>query len=324
MTTVAIGTETDGSVVCPASINGIVGIKPTLGLISRSGIIPIAQSQDTAGPMARTVTDAVILLSAMVGEDKRDTITSQAKSKGLPDYTKSLDINGLKGAKIGVVRNYFGRNSKVDALMEEQISLIKKDGATVVDVNLPTLREFGDAEFEVLLYEFKAGLNKYLAERGGKLKTLQDLIEFNQANKDKEMQYFGQDILINAQQKGDLESREYRLALLQSKVLTQDKGIDAIMDKEKLDALIAPSNAPAWMIDLINGDNPTNYVSSSSMPAVSGYPNITVPCGFISELPIGISFFGNAFSEPTLIKLAFAFEQATKARRKPKFLPTYS
>ncbi len=324
LTAVAIGTETDGSVVCPSSINGIVGIKPTLGLVSRSGIIPIAASQDTAGPMARTVTDAAILLGVMVGEDKRDTITSYAKLKGLDDYTKSLDVNGLKGAKIGVIRNYFGRNSKVDELMNENIKVLKKAEAVVVDVELPTLRQFGDAEFEVLLYEFKAGLNKYLAERGGKYKTLQDLIEFNQANKDKEMPYFGQDIFIKAQQKGDLEEREYRLALLQSKVLTQEKGIDAVMDKEKLDALIAPSNAQSWMIDLINGDSPTNYVSSSSMPAVSGYPNITVPAGFISEMPIGISFFGKAFTEEKLIKLAYAFEQTTKARRKPRLLATYS
>lgn len=323
LTAVAIGTETDGSVVCPSSINGIVGIKPTLGLVSRSGIIPIAASQDTAGPMARTVTDAAILLTALVGEDKRDTITSQARTKASADYTRSLDKNGLKGAKIGIVRQYFGRNAKVDELMEENISLFKKEGATVIDVNLPTLREFGDAEFEVLLYEFKAGLNKYLAERGGKYKTLQDLIEFNEANKDKEMPYFGQDIFIKAQLKGDLEDRAYRLALLQSKVLTQDKGIDAVMDKEKLDALVAPSNAQSWMIDLINGDSPTNYVSSSSMPAVSGYPNVTVPAGFISEMPIGISFFGKAFTEEKLLKIAFAFEQATKARKKPKFLSTY-
>lgn len=324
LTSVAVGTETDGSVVCPSSINGVVGIKPTLGLVSRSGIIPIAASQDTAGPMARTVTDAAILLGVMVGEDKRDTITSQAKTKGLADYTKGLSSAALKGSRIGVIRQYFGKNAKVDEVMEQSIRSMKGLGASFVDVTLPTLREFGDAEFEVLLFEFKAGLNKYLAERGGKHKTLQDLIEFNEANKEKEMPYFGQDIFIKAQQKGDLEDRQYRLALLQSKVLTQDKGIDAIMDKDKLDALIAPSNAQAWMIDLINGDSPTNYVSSSSMPAVSGYPNITVPAGFISEMPIGISFWGKAFTEEKLIKLAYSFEQLTKARQKPKFIPTYT
>lgn len=323
LTALAVGTETDGSVVCPSSINGIVGIKPTLGLVSRSGIIPIAHSQDTAGPMARSVADAAILLTVMTGEDKKDTITSQAKTKGAADYTKFLDKDGLKGARLGVVKQYFGRNEKLDELMEANIAILKNLGAEVLRVDFPTLRQFGDAEYEVLLYEFKADLNKYLSERGGKYKTLADLIEFNNKNKEEEMPYFGQDIFIKAQDKADLEDRAYRLALLQSKVLSQDKGIDAVINKDKLDALVAPSNAQAWMIDLINGDSPTNYVSSSSPAAVAGYPNITVPSGFLSEMPIGISFFGKAFSEPTLIKFAYAFEQATKARRKPKLLPTY-
>ncbi len=319
---VAIGTETDGSIVCPASINGIVGIKPTLGLVSRSGIIPIAHSQDTAGPMTRTVTDAAILLSLIVGTDKNDSITSQA-SKGETDYTKFLIKDGLKGKRIGVVRQFFGRNERVDRVLETNIQVLKDGGAEVLDVQFPTLRQFGDAETDVLLYEFKADLNKYLAGRGGKMKNLADLIKFNEDNKDKEMPYFGQDTFIKAEEKGDLETRAYRLALLQSKVLTQDQGIDAVMDKNKLDAILAPSNSPVWMIDLVNGDSPANYVGSSSLAAVSGYPNITVPAGFISELPIGISFFGRAFSEPKLIEIAFAFEQITKARRLPKFLPTY-
>lgn len=323
LTALAIGTETDGSVVCPSSINGVVGIKPTLGLVSRSGIIPIAHSQDTAGPMARTVSDAVILLNAMVGDDKNDSITSQSKTKGTDDYTKFLDKDGLKGARLGVIRQYFGRNEKLDELMEANLKILKDKGAEVFDVQFPTLRQFGDAEFDVLLYEFKADLNKYLSERGGKYKSLADLIEFNKQNKEKEMPYFGQDIFIKAQEKADLDDRAYRLALLQSKVLSQDKGIDSVLEKDKLDALVAPSNAQAWMIDLINGDSPTNYVSSSSPAAVAGYPNITVPSGFLSEMPIGISFFGKAFSEPVLIKFAYAFEQATKARRKPKFLPTF-
>jgi amidase len=321
---VGIGTETDGSVVCPSSVCGIVGLKPTLGLISRAGIIPIAHSQDTAGPMTRTVTDAAILLSVLTAVDKRDSATAQNAKKAEKDYTKFLQKDGLKGAKIGVARQYFGRNDRVDKMLETQIQVLKDGGATVIDVNFPTLREFGDAEYEVLLYEFKADLNKYLAERNSPYKTLKDLIEFNEKNKEKELPYFGQEIFVQAEAKGDLEDRSYRLALLQSKVLTQDKGIDAVMDKDKLDAVFAPSNAPTWMIDLVNGDCGSGYVSSSSLAAVSGYPNITVPADFINELPVGVSFFGRAYSEPILLKIAYSFEQATKARRKPKFLPTYS
>ena len=319
---VAVGTETDGSILCPAAINGIVGIKPTLGLVSRSGIIPIAHSQDTAGPMTRSVSDAAILLGIMIGADKTDSITSQA-AKAEKDYTRFLQKDGLKAARIGVARQYFGRNARLDEILEANLKVLKENGAELIDVNFPTLREFGDAEFEVLLFEFKADLNKYLQNRGGKYKTLKDLIEFNEQNKDREMPYFGQEIFIKAEAKADLEDRAYRLALLQSKVLTQDKGIDAVMNKDKLDAIIAPSNSQSWMIDLINGDCGSGYVSSSSIAAVSGYPNITVPMGFLNELPIGLSFFGRAFSEGVLIKLAYAFEQATKARRKPKFLQTY-
>lgn len=321
---VAVGTETDGSVVCPSSINGIVGIKPTLGLVSRSGIIPIAHSQDTAGAMARTVTDAVILLNAMVGNDKKDSITSQFSSKGEKDYTKFLDKNGLKGAKIGVIRQYFGKNARLDELMEANLKKMEKEGAKLTDVEFPDLRNFGDAEFEVLLYEFKADLNEYLKNRGGKYNTLEKLIEFNKQNADKEMPYFAQEIFEQAQEKKDLEDRAYRLALLKSKVLSQDKGIDLVLDKDKLDAVVAPSNAQSWMIDLINGDSPANYVGSSALAAVSGYANITVPSGFLNEMPIGISFIGRAFSEPTLIKIAYGWEQATNARRKPKYLETYN
>jgi len=318
----AVGTETDGSIVCPASVNGVVGIKPTLGLVSRSGIIPIAHSQDTAGPMTRTVTDAAILLAAMTGFDSTDSITVNA-SKAPVDYTKSLRKDGLKGKRIGVAKQYFGRNQRLDELMETSLKVLKDGGAELIDVQFPTLRQFGDAEGEVLHYEFKDGLNKYLAERGGPIKSLADLIRFNEENAAKEMPYFGQDIFTTAQEKGDLESRAYRLALLQSKVLTQDQGIDAVINKHKLDAISAPSNAPVWLIDLVSGDNPTSYVSSSSLAAVAGYPNITVPAGFIRELPIGISFFGQAFTEAKLIEIAYSFEQITNARRKPKFLETY-
>lgn len=319
---IGIGTETDGSIVCPSSINGIVGIKPTLGLVSRSGIIPIAHSQDTAGPMCRTVADAAAVLSAVVGTDPTDAITSQA-SKGAADYTKFLNKDGLKGKRIGVMRQYFGTNERLDHLMESQIEILKNGGATVVDVTIADFGKFGDAEFEVLLYEFKADLNKYLANRGGPMKSLADLINFNEANADKEMRYFGQDIFAKAEAKGDLETRAYRLALLQSKVLTQDQGIDVVMDNDKLDAIVAPSNSPSWLIDLISGDSPTQYVGSSSYPAVSGYPNITVPAGFIADLPIGISFMGKAFTEPKLIEIAYSYEQMTIARKKPGFLETY-
>ncbi len=321
---VGIGTETDGSILCPSSICGLVGLKPTLGLISRSGIIPISHSQDTAGPMTRTVSDAAIVLSALTAVDRRDSATAQNAKKAEKDYTEFLQRDGLKGARIGVARQYFGKNDRVDKLLENQLQVLKDGGATLIDVNFPTLQTFGDPEFEVLLYEFKADLNKYLAERNSPYKTLKDLIEFNEINKAKEMPYFGQELFIQAEEKGDLETREYRLALLQSKVLTQDKGIDAVMDKDKLDAVFAPSNAPTWMIDLVNGDCGSGYVGSSSLAAVAGYPNITVPAGFINELPIGVSFFGRAYSEPVLIKIAYSFEQTTKARRKPKFLPTYS
>ncbi|MCS6875054.1 MAG: amidase [Pyrinomonadaceae bacterium] len=318
----SIGTETDGSIVCPSSVNGIVGLKPTVGLVSRSGIIPIAHSQDTAGPMTRSVADAAIILTVIAGFDERDRATSQA-NKMAQDYTKFLKKDGLRGKRIGIARQYFGRNSRVDKLMEEQIQVLKSAGAEVVDINFPGFGKFGEAEFEVLLYEFKHYIERYLQERGGKHRTLADLIKFNEENKEKEMPYFGQDIFLKAEAKGSLEDRAYRLSLLQSKVMTQDRGIDSVVQQYKIDAIMAPSNAPVWLIDLINGDSPTNYISSSSIPAVAGYPNITVPAGFINELPIGVSFFGPAFSEPVLIEIAYAFEQITKARRKPKFLTTY-
>ncbi len=318
---IAIGTETDGSIICPATTCGIVGIKPTLGLVSRSGIIPIAHSQDTAGPMARTVTDAAIMLGILVGTDANDSITSQS-SKGEKDYTRFLEKDGLKGTKIGVARQFFGRNAQIDKVIEPHLQVLKDGGATLVDIELPTLRQFGDAEFEVLLYEFKEDLNKYLAGRGGKYKTLADLIKFNEENRAQEMPYFAQEIFEMAEKKGDLNSREYRLALQKSKVLTQEQGIDAVMKKHEIGAIVAPSGGLAWMTDLVNGD--CGVFESGSMAAVAGYPIVTVPAGFVQGLPAGISFFGRAFSEPVLIKIAYAFEQLTKARRTPKFLPTYT
>jgi amidase len=318
---VGVGTETDGSVVCPSSTNGLVGIKPTVGLISRSGIIPISHSQDTSGPMARTVTDAAILLSAMTGIDERDPATLASKGHVEADYTKFLDANGLRGARIGVARGSFGFSDAVDKLMKDAIDVLKASGATVVDpANLETQGKFDASEFEVLLFEFKADLNAYLANLAPNVtsRTLADLIKFNEEHRDQEMPYFGQELFEQAQKKGSLASADYKKARETSKRLAGAEGIDATLKKHKLDAIIAPTGGPAWTTDLINGDHYTGGYSSAS--AIAGYPHITVPAGFVRELPIGLSFFASAWSEPLLIKFAYAFEQATKARRAPKFL----
>jgi len=316
-----IGTETDGSVVCPSSANSLVGIKPTLGLISRTGIIPIAHSQDTAGPMARTVADAATLLSALTGIDSQDDATRSSLGKSQPDYKSFLDKDGLRGARIGVVRKNFGFNDHVDKQMESLIGEIKKLGATVIDpVEIPTAGKFDDSEFEVLLYEFKADLNKYLAGLGPKapVRSLKEIIEFNEKNRDREMPYFGQDLFIKSQEKGPLTDRKYLQALRKNHLLSRTQGIDFTIRKHRLDALIAPTGGPAWPTDWINGDHFTGGYSSAS--AVAGYPHITVPAGYVFGLPFGISFFGTAWSEPKLIKFAFAFEQATNVRRQPEFL----
>jgi amidase len=309
----AVGTETDGSVICPSSINGIVGIKPTVGLVGSSGIIPISHTQDTAGPMARTVRDAAILLGAMTTEgDKAHT-----------DYTGFLAPDGLKGARIGIGRQFFGFLNQVDERMEEAISALSRAGAVIVDpADMETRGQFDDAEFEVLLYEFKDGLNRYLQSLGPStsIRSLKALIEFNSRNADREMPYFGQEILEMAEAKGDLKSREYLEALETCRTLSREKGIDAVMDKLNLDAILAPSNGPAWMTDHINGDH---YGGGSSSPAaVSGYPNITVPAGQVGGLPVGVSFFGRAWSEPVLLRIAYGFEQATGHRMAPRLLPT--
>ncbi|HMG73537.1 MAG TPA: amidase [Pyrinomonadaceae bacterium] len=320
---IGIGTETDGSVVCPANANSLVGIKPTLGLISRAGIIPIAHSQDTAGPMCRTVTDATILLGALTGIDSRDDATKASGGKSFADYAKFLDANGLKGARIGVHRKGFGFNDAVDKLMTDCIDIMKRRGATIIDpADIPTQGKFDDSELEVLLYEFKADLNSYLTSLGPRapVKSLKEIIDFNEQYRDREMPYFGQDLFIKAQAKGPLTDKAYRTALAKDQRMSRKEGIDFVMDKNKLDALIAPTGGPAWTTDWVNGDHFTGGYSTAS--AVAGYPHITVPAGYVFGLPVGISFFGRAWSEPTLIKLAYAFEQATKARRGPQFLPT--
>ena len=321
---VAVGTETDGSIVCPAHANGVVGIKPTLGLVSRSGIIPIAHSQDTAGPLARTVTDAAILLTALAGADSRDASTLTNRGRAQSDYTRFLDANGLRGARIGVARErLFGYSNAADRLVDDAVELMKRQGAVIVDpANIPTAGKFDDTELDVLLYEFKADLNAYLASLGPRapVHTLKEIIDFNERNKTREMPYFGQEIMLMAQEKGPLSSRKYRDALARNRRMAGLKGIDAVMKRHRLDAIVAPTGSPAWPIDLVNGDHFTG--ASSTPAAVAGYPNISVPAGFVLGLPVGISFMGRAWSEPTLIRLAFAFEQATKHRKPPRFLPT--
>jgi len=318
-----IGTETDGSVVCPSSANGLAGMKPTVGLISRSGIIPIAHSQDTAGPMARNVRDVAILLGAMAGADAEDKATAASAGKIQPDYTKFLDPGGLNGARIGVVRKYFGFHDAVDQLMNTLIGEMKRVGADITDpADIPTLHKFDDTEETVLNYELKADLAAYFARLGdtAPVKSLKEVIEFNEQHKVKEMPYFGQDLFLKAEEKGPLTTKEYLDALATNHKLTRADGIDFVMDKFKLDALVAPTGSPAWLTDLINGDH---FVGgSSNAAAVAGYPNINVTAGYLYGLPVGISFFGRAWSEPTLLKIAYAFEQLTKARQKPMFLPT--
>jgi len=297
-----------------------VGIKPTVGLVSRAGIIPISHSQDTAGPMARTVRDAAILLGAIAGADARDTATTSSAGKVEADYTRFLDANGLRGARIGVARKYLGFSDAVDALMTDAIDAMKRQGAVIVDP--VEIAADPEGEFDVLLYEFKADLNAYLAGLGpnAPVRTLADIIAFNDAHKDQEMPYFGQDIMTKAQAKGPLTDKAYIDALAKNHKRSRDEGIDATIAKNKLDAIIAPTGGPAWLTDLVNGDHFTG--GYSTMSAVAGYPHVTVPMGFVRELPVGLSIFGTAWSEPRLIRLAYAYEQASRKRRAPRFIPS--
>ena len=320
---VAVGTETDGSIISPSSIHCLVGIKPTVGLVSRTGIIPISHTQDTAGPMARTVRDAAILLGALAGVDSDDNATLESKGKSFTDYTQFLDVKGLQGARIGVVRRYFGFHDIVDALMVRAFDVMKQNGATIVDpADVDALGQLDKNESLVLRYELKADVNAYLARLGpnAPVHTLKEIIEFNERNTKMEMPYFQQETFTEAEAKGPLTQKEYIDARENNLRLARTEGIDAIMDKFRLDALVAPSEGPAWVTDLVTGDH---FLSSSTMAAaIAGYPSITVPAGFVFGLPVGISFFGRAWSESALLKIAYAFEQATKHRRPPRFLPT--
>lgn len=301
----AIGTETDGSIISPSSINGIVGIKPSVGLVPGEGIVPISHRQDTAGPMARTVEDAALLLSALAGAA----------------YGRALDRNGLRGARIGVARQIFGFNDHVDRLMEGALALLKQQGAVLIDpATIPTYSKLNEPENEALQWEFKEDLNAYLAARGGSVKSLKDVIEFNNKNRDREMPYFSQDILLKAEAKGPLSSRAYRDLVSKLGHLVRQDGLDKTLNDLKLDALVAPSDGPAWPTDYINGDH---FSGGASTPAaIAGYPHVTVPAGFVFGLPVGISFFGAPRSEVKLIRMAYAYEQATMLRKPPLYLPT--
>ena len=323
---IGVGTETDGSIVCPSGANALVGIKPTVGLVSRTGIIPISHSQDTAGPMTRTVTDAALLLGAIAGVDPHDQATTGWRGTAQTDYRSALKADGLKGARIGVARKrYFGYSTVTDKLIDAAVADMKAQGAVIIDpADIPTAARLDDCEFEILLYEFKADLNKYLASRASAIAvhSLKELIAFNEREREREMPFFGQEILIQAEKKSPLTSPAYRKALTSCRARARTLGIDAVMTKGRLDALVAPTGSPAWTTDFVNGDH---FLGASSTPAaVAGYPSITVPAGFAFGLPVGLSFIGRQWSEAKLISLAYSYEQATKHRKPPRFAQTAS
>lgn len=321
--TAAVGTETDGSIICPAHINGIVGIKPTLGLVSRNGVIPIAHSQDTAGPMARNVTDTAVLLGALTGIDPRDPATAASQDRAQADYTPFLDENALQGARIGVARSYFGFDTRVDRIIEACIDAMKAAGAEIVDdVKVVPESKLGRDEVEVLLFEFKDGVNAYLRSCGtsARVHTFDDIVSFNEANRERVMPYFGQERMLAARRKGGLDTQKYRRALEKACRLAR-QGIDTPLQQHNLQAILAPTGSPAWLVDLVNGDNAPGG-GFTGPAAVAGYPHITVPAGYVFGLPVGISFFASAWQEPALIRIAYAFERATQVRRPPQFLRT--
>lgn len=322
---VSLGTETDGSILCPAAFNGVVGIKPTVGLTSRAGVIPISHSQDTVGPFARTVAEAALVLGVIGGVDPADPATQASARRAFADYTAFLDPGGLRGARIGVPREtYFGYSPKADVVAETALEVMRAAGAVIVDpADIPTAQQMreSDSELEVMLHEFKAGIDRYLAAHGPAIpQSLAEVIAFNEAHAGQELIYFGQELFIRAQDKGPLTDSAYGEALAKSRCLSRQEGIDALMDRDRLDALVMPTTSPAAPIDLVNGDH---FTGGSAQPAaLAGYPAISVPAGFAFGLPVGLTFMGRAYSEPTLIKLAYAFEQASRARRPPEYWPT--
>ncbi|MFZ1676236.1 MAG: amidase, partial [Saprospiraceae bacterium] len=319
---VAVGTETDGSIACPASMNGVVGIKPTVGLLSRSGIIPISKTQDTPGPFGKTVKDAVILLGAMTGVDTSDVVTKESNGKYKTDYTAFLDLNGLKGKRIGIDKTLIHNHEGVDALLQKALEQMQSQGAVIVEVEfMSNYQELGNKEFDIMKYEFKDGLNRYLKSSNSKMKSLEDIIKFNSQNEMTAMPYFKQEIMDSSQVKGDLNSKGYKDAMTELPAIR--KFLDDLMSKNKLDAFCGPATGPAWCIDLITGDHFTGY-GAFGPAAMAGYPSITIPMGLVSELPIGLSFFGRAYDEPALIAIAYAYEQASKNRVAPKYLQSFA
>ena len=316
---IAIGTETNGSIVCPSNTNGIVGLKPTVGLISRSGIIPISFTQDTPGPMGRTVEDVAICLGTLTGVDSSDSKTLASEGKYKTDYTKFLKKDGLNGKRIGLLKQAMGFSDRVDILLNKTVAILKANGAEVIEIEFPKGENYGDASFEVMLYEFKSGLNKYFSGLGNDapVRSLKELIEFNKSDS-VELRYFDQKLLEMAEKKGDIESPEYKKALSIMLKATREDGIDKVMSNYKLDAIIAPTGSPAWKTDLILGDHSAG--GSSSLAAISGYPAITVPMGFVNDLPVGVTFFSVAYSEPLLLEIAYSYEQGTKHRKAPKYI----